>query len=46
MTTFALEVLVTVLFLIGFGFFATASAVWFFEYRKPQPTLPSPDKHN
>jgi hypothetical protein len=46
MATFAMEVLVTFLLLIGFGFLATASAVWFFQYRKPQNTLPTSNKHH
>jgi hypothetical protein len=45
MTTFAMEVLVTVILLIGFGFLSTASVGWFFKYRKPHDTLPSPDKN-
>jgi hypothetical protein len=45
MTTFAMGVLITVVLLVGFGFVATASAGWFFN-RKPQDTLPSPDKNN
>ena len=35
---FAMEVLITVILLIGFGFLATASAVWFFKYRRPHDT--------
>jgi hypothetical protein len=46
MITFAMGVLITVILLVGFGFLATASAGWFFKYRKPHDTLPSPDKNN
>lgn len=45
MTTFAVGVLITVVLLVGFGFVATASAGWFFQYRKPHDTLPSSDKN-
>jgi hypothetical protein len=44
MITFAVGVLITVILLVGFGFLATASTVWFFKYRKPHDTVPSPDK--
>jgi hypothetical protein len=46
MITFAIGVLITVIFLVGFGFLSTASAGWFFKYRQPHPTFPSPDKNN
>ena len=46
MTTFAVGVLITVVLLVGFGFLATASTGWFFKYRKPHDTVPSPDKNN
>jgi hypothetical protein len=45
MLTIALGVLIAVILLSGFGFIATASIGWFFKYRKPQDTLPSPDKN-
>jgi len=44
--TLAIEVLITVVLLIAFGFLSTASAGWFFKYRKPEDTLPAPDKKN
>jgi hypothetical protein len=46
MITFAVGVLVTVIVLVGFGFLSTASAAWFFKYRKPHDALPSIDKNN
>jgi hypothetical protein len=49
MITFAVGVLVTVVVLVGFGFLSTAStasAAWFFKYRKPHDTLRSIDKNN
>jgi hypothetical protein len=46
MLTIALGILVAVILLFGFGFFMTASAGWFFKYRKPQDTFPSPDKNH
>ena len=46
MITFAVEVLIAVILLVGFGFLSTASAGWFFRYRKAHDTLPSPDKNN
>jgi len=46
MITFAMGVLITVILLVGFGFLSTASAGWFFKYRKPHDTLPSTDKNN
>jgi hypothetical protein len=46
MLTIAVGFLIAVFLLFGFGFFSTASAGWFFKYRKPQDTLPSPDKNN
>jgi hypothetical protein len=46
MITFAVGVLITVIVLVGFGFLWTASAGWFFEYRKPQDTSPSSDKNH
>jgi hypothetical protein len=45
MITFAVEVLIAVILLGGFGFLSTASAGWFFKYRKPHDPLPS-DKNN
>jgi hypothetical protein len=45
MITFAVGVLVSVILLAGFGFLATASSEWFFNYRKRHDTLPS-DKNN
>jgi hypothetical protein len=36
--TFAVGVLITVILLVGFGFLATASAGWFFNYRKSHDT--------
>jgi hypothetical protein len=42
----AVGVLITVVLLVGFGFLATASAGWFFKYREPRDTSPSPDKKN
>jgi hypothetical protein len=45
MTTFAVGVLITVILLVGFGFLSTASSGWFFKYRKPHETSPSPDKN-
>ena len=45
MIPFAVGVLITVVVLAGFGFFATASAGWFFN-RKPHDTLSSSDKNN
>lgn len=46
MITLAIGVLITVILLIGFGFLSTASNGWFFKYRKPHETSPSPDKNN
>jgi hypothetical protein len=46
MIMFAVGVLSTVILLVGFGFVSTASAGWFFKYRKQHDTLPSPDKNN
>jgi hypothetical protein len=46
MIRFAMEVLITVVLLVGFGFLSTASAGWFFKYRKPHDPLPAPDKNN
>jgi hypothetical protein len=46
MITFAVGVLIAVIVLVGFGFLSTASAGWFFKYRKPDDTLPSTDKNN
>ncbi len=46
MITFAVGVLITVIILVGFGFLSTASAGWFFNYRKPHDTLPSPEKND
>jgi hypothetical protein len=46
MITFSVGVLITVILLVGFGFLSTASTGWFFKYRKPHDTLPSPDKNN
>jgi hypothetical protein len=45
MIAFAVEVLIAVFLLVGFGFLSTASAGWFFKYRKPHDPLPS-DKNN
>jgi hypothetical protein len=45
MITFAMGVLITVVLLVGFGFLLTASAGWFFNYRKHHETLASPDKN-
>jgi hypothetical protein len=46
MTTFVVGILITVIVLFGFGFLSTASLGWFFKYRKPHDTVPSPDKNN
>jgi hypothetical protein len=46
MLTIAVGILIAVILLFGFGFFSTASAGWFFKYRKPQDPFPSPDKNN
>ena len=46
MLTFAVGIVIAVVVLLGFGFIATASAGWFFKYRKPHETSPSPDKNN
>ena len=46
MITLALGVVVTVILLVGFGFLSTASTGWFFKYRKPHESTPSPDKNN
>jgi hypothetical protein len=46
MTTFVAGILITVIVLFGFGFLSTASLGWFFKYRKPHDTVPSPDKNN
>lgn len=46
MITLTVGILIAVVILFGFGFIATASTGWFFKYRKPQDTLPSPDKNN
>jgi hypothetical protein len=46
MITFAVGVLITVILLVGFGFLSTASAGWFFRYRKAHGSLPSSDKNN
>jgi len=46
MLTIAVGILIAVFLLFAFGFLWTASTGWFFQYRKPQDTLPSPDKNN
>jgi hypothetical protein len=46
MITLAMGVLITVILLAAFGFLSTASNGWFFKYRKPHQTSPSPDKNN
>jgi hypothetical protein len=46
MITFTVGILITVILLVGFGFLSTASAGWFFKYRKPHHPLPSQDKNN
>lgn len=46
MVTFAVGILITVIILFGFGFLSTASLGWFFKYRRPDDTLPPPDKNN
>jgi hypothetical protein len=46
MITYAVGILITVILLVGFGFLSTASAGWFFKYRKPDDTLSSADKNN
>jgi hypothetical protein len=46
MITLTLGVLITVIVLVGFGFLSTASAGWFFKYRKPHDTLHSIDRNN
>ena len=46
MITFAMGVLIAVVLLAGFGFLSTASAGWFFNYRKPHDTVLSPDKNS
>jgi len=45
MITFAVGILIAVILLVGFGFISTASTGWFFKYRKPQDTFPSPDEN-
>jgi hypothetical protein len=45
MIPFAVGVLVAVILLAGFGFLSTASAGWFFKYRKPQETSSSIDEN-
>jgi hypothetical protein len=45
MLTFAVGIVIAVVVLLGFGFIATASAGWFFNYQKPQDTFPASDKN-
>ena len=46
MIAFAMGVLITVIFLVGFGFLSTVSAGWFFKSLKPHDPLPAPDKNH
>ena len=46
MLTIAVGIVIAVVILFGFGFIATASGGWFFNYRKPHDSLPSSDKSN
>jgi hypothetical protein len=46
MIRFAMEVLITVVLLVGFGFLSTASAGWFFKSIKPHDPLTAPDKND
>lgn len=45
MLTITVGYVIAVVLLLGFGFISTASNRWFFHYRNPQDTFPSPGKN-